>query len=101
VPHWLWSGGVTYAPTTPLTLSLTGRGQSSYELSSANAEGKWGALTVFDASAAFTVHPKIELTVAVRNLGNAYFEYVWWDGAQTLHSPASGRNVSISARLRF
>lgn len=101
VPQWLWSGGVTYVPAAPLTLSVTGRGQSAYGLTSANAEGRWGAQTVFDASAAFVVNPHIELTVAVRNLGNAYFEYVWWDGAQTLHSPANARNATVSARLRF
>jgi iron complex outermembrane receptor protein len=100
-PHWLWSGGIDWTPLKPLTLSLNARGQSSYYLSSANAEGKWGDLTVVDANATFRVNDKVELGLAVRNIGDSYYEYVWWDGAQTLHSPASGRNVTGSVRLRF
>jgi len=100
-PQWLWSGGIEFAPVPELTLSLAGRGQSSYYLTSANAEGKWGALTVFDASAAYAVNPQIELGLALKNLAGRAYEYVWWDGTQTLHSPANGRNVSASVRLRY
>jgi iron complex outermembrane receptor protein len=100
-PHWLWSSGIDWSPIESVTLSLNGRGQSSYYLTSANAEGKWGSMTVFDASVSYRVNETIELGFAVRNLGGDFHEYVWWDGAQTLHSPANGRNVSGSARLRF
>ena len=100
-PHWLWSGGIDWSPIEELTLSLSGRGQSSYYLTSANAEGKWGELTVFDASASYRLNETIELGLAVKNLGSDYYEYVWWDGAQTLHSPANGRNVTASVRLRY
>jgi iron complex outermembrane receptor protein len=100
-PHWLWSGGIDWSPIEELTLSLSGRGQSSYYLASANAEGKWGELTVFDASASYRLNETIELGLAVKNLGSDYYEYVWWDGAQTLHSPANGRNVTASVRLRY
>ncbi len=100
-PRWLWSGGIDWTPTDGLTLSLSGRGQSSYYLSSANAEGRWGQTTVFDASALYWLNETIELGLAVKNLGGDNYEYVWWDGAQTLHSPANGRNVTASARLHF
>ncbi len=100
-PHWLWSGGIDWSPIEALTLSLSGRGQSSYYLTSANAEGKWGEQTVFDASASYRLNETIELGLAVKNLGSDYYEYVWWDGAQTLHSPANGRNVTASVRLRY
>ncbi|WP_220474132.1 TonB-dependent receptor [Aurantiacibacter xanthus] len=99
-PEWLWSGGVDWRPAEPLTLSLSGRGQSSYHLTSANAEGTWGDLTVFDASASYRLNETVELGLTLRNIGDAYSEYVWWDGAQTLHSPANGRNVTVSLRLR-
>lgn len=99
-PRWLWSGGVDWTPVERLTLSLTGRGQSSYFLSSANAEGRWGAARLFDASATLRLARGVELGLTVRNLGDAYSEYVWWDGAQTLHSPAPGRSVTASIRLR-
>ncbi|MCB1470961.1 MAG: TonB-dependent receptor, partial [Rhizobiaceae bacterium] len=65
------------------------------------AEGKWGELTVFDASASYRLNERIELGLAVKNIGSDYYEYVWWDGAQTLHSPANGRNVTVSVRLRY
>jgi iron complex outermembrane receptor protein len=102
-PEWLWSGGIDWSPIDVLTLSLSGRGQSSYYLSSANAEGKWGSMTVFDASASYQLSEQIELGLAVKNLGNSDYEYVWWDGdgGQTLHSPADRRNVTASVRLRF
>lgn len=102
-PEWLWSGGIDWSPIQVLTLSVSGRGQSAYHVSSANAEGKWGEMTVFDASAIYRLSDKIELGLTVKNLGNSYYEYVWWDGdgAQTLHSPADRRNVTASMRLRF
>lgn len=100
-PRWLWSGGIDWSPTASLSLSIIGRGQSSYYLTSANAEGKWGKMTVFDASLSYKLNRQMELGLTVRNLGDAYYEYVWWDGAQTLHSPANGRNVTASLRLRF
>jgi len=99
-PHWLWSGGVDWMPGERLTLSLSGRGQSSYFLTGANAEGRWGQARVFDLGATFRPDPAVELGLALRNLADAYSEYVWWDGAQTLHSPAPGRSVTISLRLR-
>ncbi|MEJ2410602.1 MAG: TonB-dependent receptor [Novosphingobium sp.] len=100
-PHWLWSGGIDWSPVPALTLTLNGRGQSSYYLTGANAEGKWSDMTVVDASATWRIDETFELGLAVKNLGNAYYEYVWWDGAQTLHSPAAGRSVTGSVRMRF
>jgi iron complex outermembrane receptor protein len=100
-PRSLWSGGIDWSPSDALSLSVSGRGQSSYYLSSANAEGKWGEMTVFDASVSYKLSPHLELGLLVRNLGDAYYEYVWWDGAMTLHSPADGRNVTANLRLRF
>jgi len=84
-----------------LTLSLSGRGQSAYYLSTANAEGKWGEQAVLDVSASYRLNDMFELGLAVKNLTNDYYEYVWWDGAQSLHSPANGRNVTASVRFTY
>jgi len=100
-PHWLWSGGVEFAPFEGLALSLTGRGQSSYHLTSANAEGRWGGMASFDLSAEWQVAERVELGLAVHNLTADDVEYVWWDGIQTLHAPGEGRNVAASVRVRF
>lgn len=100
-PRWLWSGGIDYQPMERLTLSLNGRGQSSYYLTAANAEGQWGQMALFDASALFRASHSLELGLTVRNLTGDKSEYVWWDGTQTLHSPAPGRSFTASARLRY
>ena len=100
-PHWIWSGGVEWSPSGPLSLAVSARGQSAYYLTSANAEGRWGNAAVFDVSASYKLTDAVELTVAVKNLADDHSEYVWWDGAQSLHSPADGRNASASLRLRF
>ena len=72
-PHWLWSGGIDYRPSETLTFTLTGRGQSSYFLSSANSEGKWGRMTVFDASAFFQLGERVELGLALKNSGDDFY----------------------------
>lgn len=100
-PHWLWSGGIEYQPLEALTLSLTGRAQSSYYLATTNAEGQWGELAVLDASASYRLGEQIELGLAVKNITGDDYEYVWWDGAQSLHSPANGRNVTASVRFTY
>ena len=100
-PRWLWAGGIDWSPMKALTISISGRGQSAYYLTSANAEGRWGQSTVLDASANYRLNDRIDFGVSLKNIGDSYYEYVWWDGAQTLHSPANGRNVTASLRLRF
>ena len=100
-PRWLWSGGIDWKPVERLTLALSGRGQSAYHLTSANAEGKWGDMAVFDASLVYASSERVELGLTLRNLGADFHEYVWWDGAQSLHSPAAGRSVTASLRLRL
>lgn len=100
-PRWLWSGGVDWKPAERLTLSLSGRGRSAYYLTSANAEGKWGEMALFDASLVYAASERVELGLTLRNLGADFHEYVWWDGAQSLHSPAAGRSVTASLRLRL
>ena len=56
---------------------------------------------MFDASALYRVNAQVELGLAIKNLGQDDYEYVWFDGAQTLHSPANRRNVTASIRLTF
>jgi iron complex outermembrane receptor protein len=58
-------------------------------------------MTVLDVSALYALTEQLDLGLAVRNLTSNYYEYVWWDGAQSLHSPADGRNVTLSIRARY
>ena len=81
-PHWLWSGGIDWLPIEPLTLSLSGRGQSSYYLSSANIEGKWGKVTVLDASALFRATEALESRI--------------WAGIHFRHELAAGKVIGMA-----
>lgn len=100
-PRVLWSGGIDWSPAGTLSLSISGRGQSSYYLTSANAEGRWGRMAVFDASVSHRLNRHVEIGLTIKNLTDAYYEYVWWDGVQSLHSPANDRNLAASLRVRF
>lgn len=55
VPQNVFSGGVDLTPVPKLRLSLSGNGQSSYDLTSANDQGRFGAYVVFNAEVAYKV----------------------------------------------
>lgn len=101
VPEWLVSGGVDFAATDRLTLSLSGSGQTAYQLTTSNDHGEYGDYVSVDLDAAYQLNDHIELRLQIKNLTDADREYVWWDGAQTLHSPSDGRSAFVSARLRY
>ncbi|MCP5143699.1 MAG: TonB-dependent receptor [Gammaproteobacteria bacterium] len=100
-PRWLWSAGVSWQPMDKLVVELTGRAQSSYYLSNANAEGRFGDYAVLDAQLRYRLSDRYELGLSVKNITSTYYEYVWYDGAQSLHSPANGRNAMASVRARY
>ena len=56
---------------------------------------------MINAEVAYEVTPQVELSLSGKNLGDAFYEYVWWDGAQSLHSPADRANITGSLRIRF
>ncbi|AAK23757.1 TonB-dependent receptor [Caulobacter vibrioides] len=101
VPARIFSGGVDYAATEKLTLSASASGQSAYELTTSNNRGRFGDYVSVDLDATYKVNPRLALSLQIKNLTDADREYVWWDGAQTLHSPADGRTAFISARVRY
>lgn len=101
VPHWLFSGGVDFTAIPKLRLSVWGGGQSNYELTTANNRGRFGDYATINAEAAYRVNDTVELSLSAKNLTNEAYEYVWWDGAQTLHSPADGTNVTAAVRVTF
>lgn len=101
VPERMFSGGVDFKASQRLTLSASASGQSAYELTTSNDHGRYGDYVSVDLDAAYQVNARLELRLQVKNLADASREYVWWDGAQTLHSPGEGRAAYVSARVRY
>ncbi len=103
VPRWLWSGGLDYTGLSRVRFSLWASGQSDYWLTTANsaAQGKFGDYAALSAEVAYELSEKIDLALSARNLTDRYYEYAWFDGAQTLHSPADGIGVTASIRAKF
>ncbi|WP_294277131.1 TonB-dependent receptor [uncultured Sphingomonas sp.] len=102
VPRNVYTAGIEWAPTTlPWRASLWGNGQSSYELNTANSQGRYGEYFQVTAELAYRVTKAIELSAQVRNLTNDRYEYVWYDGTQRLHAPADPRSVFGAVRARF
>ncbi|KQO09526.1 TonB-dependent receptor [Sphingomonas sp. Leaf242] len=101
VPQNVVSGGLDVTAVDRLRLSLWGNGQSSYELTPANTQGRYGSYVVLNAEVAYAVTPHVELSLQVKNLANDHYEYVWYDGTQRLHAPADPRALFGAVRLRL
>ncbi len=99
VPQNVFSGGLDVTPDPKMRLSLWGNGQSSYELDPANTQGRYGDYVVLNAEVAYKLTPRIELSAQLKNLANARYEYVWYDGTQRLHAPADPRSLFGAVRL--
>ena len=102
VPQNVVTAGVEWAPTIlPWRASLWGNGQSSYELTTANDQGRYGGYFQLTAELAYRLNDALELSAQVRNLANDRYEYVWYDGTQRLHAPADPRSLFGAIRARF
>lgn len=100
-PHWLFSGGVDVAFSEQFDLSVWLGGQSDYELTTSNNRGRFGDYATVNAEMGYAVNPAVRLSLSVKNMTGTDYEYVWWDGAQSLHSPADQASVTASLRVRL
>ncbi len=101
VPHHLFSAGIEYQATPDLRLSAGLTGQSDYYLERTNATPKHGSSLNVQLGASWRATSSLELELQVRNLTDDFHEYVWWDGTQSLHSPADPRAVYGAVKLTF
>ncbi|HMV52871.1 MAG TPA: TonB-dependent receptor [Rhodocyclaceae bacterium] len=101
VPHHLYSGGIDFQATEALLLSISGRGQSDYYLERSNSTGKFGGFFAVDLGATYKLAKNVSLEFQVKNLTDRYYEYVWWDGVQSLHSPADERSFHAAVSISF
>ncbi len=101
VPNHLLSAGIDWRATPELDVSAWGNAQSAYYLEQTNSTGRFGAAVTVNARAAYRVSKRATVELQVTNLFNRLNEYVWYDGSQTLHSPAPGRAAFASLTVRY
>ncbi len=95
------SAGLDYNLSGQWVLSASLRAQSSYELTTSNDRGRYGKYLLLDAQARYIINTQMEVSLQLQNLTDDAYEYVWWDGSQTLHSPGEGRAVTAAVQLRY
>ncbi|MEN9315581.1 MAG: hypothetical protein RIS35_1974 [Pseudomonadota bacterium] len=100
VPRHLYGFGARWDASDAVTLSAWANGQGAYFLERTNATGRFGSQFTLNASALWRVTRQVDLELQVRNLTDRDNEYVWWDGAQSLHAPGAPRSVFVSAIFR-
>ncbi len=98
VPSWTVKYGADWSPTVGAHLSFWSYSQGKYELTTQNNRGTWGDIRTVNADVSWRWRAAA-LGVGVTNLFDRYSEYVWFDGAQTLHSPAASRALFLTLTL--
>lgn len=101
VPHYLIDAGVDYQATPKLKLASWVSAQDDYYLSQDNNTRKFGQYVLVNASASYAVTPKVKLELELKNVFDRYYEYVWLNGTDTMHSPGDGRAVYGSVQFDF
>ena len=101
IPHHLFSSGINVHPNEALRLSAWVNAQSNYYLEKSNATGRFGSLFLLNLAASYQLTRYANVELQLKNVTDKYYEYVWWDGTQTLHSPGAGRSLYATLNLRF
>ncbi|QYJ79308.1 TonB-dependent receptor [Shewanella acanthi] len=101
IPRWIYNAGVDFDATDKLRLSALVRAQGQYQLNSANTAGRFGDFVLLNLSASYALNQNADLAFEIKNLTDENYEYVWWDGSQSLHSPSEGRSLNASLSLHF
>jgi iron complex outermembrane recepter protein len=98
VPSWTTKYGAEWSPRVGATVSAWAYAQGAYDLTPQNNRGRFGAMHTVNADASWRWRAAA-IGVGVTNLFDRFMEYVWWDGTQTLHSPATGRAFFLTLTL--
>lgn len=101
VPQWLHSAGFDLALTEKWSLGGQLRAQGKYHINTANDAGRYGDFVLVNVTARYALNAQTELSLEAKNLTDNYYEYVWWDGSQSLHSPGEGRSFTAAMHVRF
>jgi iron complex outermembrane receptor protein len=100
-PNYLFSGGIDYQITPKLKSTLWTTGQGDYFTDPANAKGKFGEYALLNLDVGYRVNKLVDLQLQLKNLADTYWEYVWYDGSQTMHSPGDGRAVYGAINVKY
>lgn len=95
VPNWTVKYGADWSPLRGLQLSFWSYQQGDYDIIPTNDRGRWGSISTVNTDISWRVRA-LAVGLGTTNLFNRYNEYVWWDGTQTLHSPAAPRSVFLT-----
>lgn len=101
VPNYIFSGGVDYRVTPKFKASLWTTGQGDYFLEQTNTTGRFGEAALLNLNLDYQVTKQINLQFQARNLTDSFYEYAWFDGTQTLHSPGDGIAFYGAATIKF
>lgn len=99
VPTQLYSAGFEQRVSRRLVVNSSLTGQSGAYLERTNTTGQFGGFVLVDLGAMLQLAPRWQLQAQLKNVFDRYFEYAWWDGIQTLHSPGNGRAVYLGVSL--
>ena len=56
---------------------------------------------LFNLGASYQLTEQLAVDLQLKNLTDRYYEYVWYDGAETLHAPGDGRALYAAVTLDF
>jgi iron complex outermembrane recepter protein len=101
VPRDTAKWGLDVTPAARATVSMWTEVQGDYHLTTANAEGRFGARRLVNLDGFLKVHRVLTLGAHLKNLTGASHEYVWFDGSQTLHSPGERRAFSVTTTVEL
>ncbi len=99
VPDWTMKLGADWTHRSGFAASAWTYGQDDYYLTPANTLPKFGGYMATNVDLSWRWRDAT-LGLAMQNVFDRYYEYAWFDGTQTLHSPASGRSVLVSVTLQ-
>lgn len=89
-----------------MTFGLQGRAQGDYYLEEQNVAGKFGGFAVLDLSAKYQINPRLSLDMQVKNATGRDYVYAWydsffWEQAQPMFSPSTGRALFVGLTLKL
>jgi iron complex outermembrane recepter protein len=95
VPRWTAKYGADWTLGTGLHFSFWSYLQGAYQITPQNDRGTWGDIRTVNADVSWRWRA-VAVGLGATNLFSRYSEYAWWDGTQTLHSPAPPRSLFLT-----